>query len=514
VLRLVLPDGRRIPLADEVTIGRASGNTVQLIGPSVSRRHARISPRGEQVTIEDAGSSFGTWVDGRRIDSPAPLHDGAKILLGGQRLVVEGPTNPLDPGHTIVALQGASRSMPQASAGPRLKSGWALKRLEADEGEKRWVLKSLRTDRFVRLADADAELVELLDGHRTISELVTETERRMSAGGPMRLAALLSELADRGFLAGVDELEQAPPAPGRLRRLLAPHELVWPGAGAAIERLCAGGGRHLVNEQAATVIAVLGATGIGVFAYLVAGRYGTPFVVARKVGLGALVFLVGRLAIAAVHEAAHGIVMASFGRRVHRAGVKLIAIFPFVFVDTSDAWFEPRARRIAVSAAGPASDFTLASVFSLCCLALAPGPVRDVFFQLALAAYVGALFNLNPFVDRDGYQILVDVLREPGLRTRAREQMRRWARGEPGSSDSPVLKRYAMLGLAWTVVGVGFGAVMSLRYKAVLAQLVPLPVAFMLLAFFWLLLVTPLVLAVGGPLLDRLRASGVRDGGP
>jgi putative peptide zinc metalloprotease protein len=289
---------------------------------------------------------------------------------------------------------------------------------------------------------------------------------------------------------------------------------VWPGAGAAIERLFAGGGRHLVSEQAVTAIAVLGATGIGVFAYLVAGRYGTPFVVAKKVGIGALVFLFGRLAIAAVHEAAHGIVMASFGRPVHRAGVKLIAIFPFVFVDTSDAWFEPRERRIAISAAGPASDFTLAAVFSMCCLALAPGPVRDVFFQLALAAYVGTLFNLNPFVDRDGYQILVDLLREPGLRSRAREQLRHWAKGEPASGESPLLRRYALLGVGWTVVGVGFGAVMSLRYKAALAQLVPLPVAYTLLALFWLLLVTPLTIAVGGPLLDRLRAPGIRDGGP
>jgi pSer/pThr/pTyr-binding forkhead associated (FHA) protein len=511
---LVLPDGRRIPLADEVTIGRASGNTVQLIAQSVSRHHARISPSSEEVTIEDAGSSLGTWVDGRRIDAPAPLHDGAEILLGGQRLVVEGPTNPLDAGHTIVALQGASRFLPQAGAGPRLRSGWALKRLEAAEGEKRWVLKSLRTDRLVRLADSDAELVELLDGHRTISQLITETDRRLGAGGSARLAGLLSELADRGFLADVDELEETSAAPGRLARLMRPHELVWPGAGAAIERLCTGGGRLLVAEQAATVIAVLAATGMGVFGYLVAGRYGTPFVVARKVGLGALVFLVGRLAIAAVHEAAHGVVMASFGRRVHRAGVKLIAIFPFVFVDTSDAWFEPRARRITISAAGPASDFTLAAVFSLCCLALPPGPLRDVFFQLALAAYVGALFNLNPFVDRDGYQILVDVLREPGLRTRAREQMRRWARGEAGSAESRVLIRYSLFGLAWTVVGIGFGAVLSLRYKGVLAQLVPLPVAYLLLSLFWVLLATPLFIALGGPLLDRLRAARVRDGGP
>ena len=48
------------------------------------------------------------------------------------------------------------------------------------------------------------------------------------------------------------------------------------------------------------------------------------------------------------------------------------------------------------------------------------GTTRDVFFQLAFAGYVGAFFNLNPFIDRDGYHILVDYLREPGLR-QARE---------------------------------------------------------------------------------------------
>jgi putative peptide zinc metalloprotease protein len=193
---------------------------------------------------------------------------------------------------------------------------------------------------------------------------------------------------------------------------------------------------------------------------------------------------------------------------VHRAGLKLVAIFPYVYVDTSDAWFEPRRRRIAISAAGPASDFTLAAVFSLCCLALRPGTVRDVFFQLAFAAYVGAIFNLNPFVERDGYQILVDVLRRPGLRARAREHLRRRLSGQPSSTDSPVLARYATLGVAWTVVALGFGAVMSLRYEAALAHLVPASVAHVLLGVLWLLLVIPLVAMVGVPLLDRLRERG------
>jgi putative peptide zinc metalloprotease protein len=65
--------------------------------------------------------------------------------------------------------------------------------------------------------------------------------------------------------------------------------------------------------------------------------------------------------------------------------VKLLLVFPYAFVDTSQAWCEPWRRRIAISAAGPASDFTLRGLFSLCCLVLAPGTLRDLFFQLAFA---------------------------------------------------------------------------------------------------------------------------------
>ena len=98
-------------------------------------------------------------------------------------------------------------------------------------------------------------------------------------------------------------------------------------------------------------------------------------------------------------------------------------VFPYAFVDTSDGWFEPRRRRLAISAAGPASDLLVGGVFSLGA-AFVHGTVRDILFQLAFAAYVGAFSNLNPLLDRDGYHMLVDWLGEPGLRQRARAHLR------------------------------------------------------------------------------------------
>ena len=53
-------------------------------------------------------------------------------------------------------------------------------------------------------------------------------------------------------------------------------------------------------------------------------------------------------------------------------------------------------------------------MFALCALLLPEGIVRDIFFNLAFAAYVGGFFNLNPFIERDGYHMLVDWLQRAG----------------------------------------------------------------------------------------------------
>ena len=200
-------------------------------------------------------------------------------------------------------------------------------------------------------------------------------------------------------------------------------------------------------------IAVLFVAGLAVFPYLVVGALRDAVRRGAEDRHRGLVFLLGRFAVVAVHETAHGLTMASFGRRVRKAGLKLLLVFPYAFVDTSEAWFEPRRRRIAISAAGPVSDLSLGALFALCCLALPAGTLRDIFFQLAFAAYLGAFFNLNPFVERDGYQILVDLLREPGLRRRAREQL--FAAAQRAAASRRLSGARALRGVRGRVVGAG-----------------------------------------------------------
>src|SRR3954468_20789672 len=71
-LELVLADATRIPLTEELVIGRAPTNRLHLADPGVSARHPRIVfANGAGALIEDAGSSHGTFLDGRRVTEPA-----------------------------------------------------------------------------------------------------------------------------------------------------------------------------------------------------------------------------------------------------------------------------------------------------------------------------------------------------------------------------------------------------------------------------------------------------------
>ncbi len=521
-LELVLAGGERVPLIGDVVIGRSPASTLQIDDPSVSRTHVRISASNGKVQIEDAGSSHGTWVDGTRLTGAVPLRDGAAIRVGDQELAVERRRGTAEAGRTIVVRPGASLVVPAAGGAPdvaahatsfgmhpRVRSGYALKRMGADEGPRRWVLRDLERDGFLRLSDNDAALFELLDGSRSLVDLINECEQRFGPTGSARLARLLSDLGERGFLAGVasSRTEGDEPQPF-WRRLITPREKTFTGLGERFDWLYKHGGWLLFTQPARVLLALVGVGGVATFIALIALRYGTPFVVANKLGLGGLIFLGGRFLVVALHETAHGLTMASFGRRVEKAGLKLIVILPYAFVDTSQAWFEPRRRRIAISAAGPVSDFTVGGLFSILCLTLPDGTARDIFFQLAFAGYVGAFFNLNPFIERDGYHMLVDWLREPGLRRRARLQFARRLAGRGSSEDSPVLAKYSLWGLGWSVLAGCFAAVFSLRYEPVMTAIAPDWIVHVVMATLWLAFFAPVVFVVGKPMVERLRGMG------
>lgn len=63
-------------------VGREPINDVVFPDPEISRRHARIVSQVNNYYIEDLGSTNGTYVNGRRINSVTRLNNGDIIDLG------------------------------------------------------------------------------------------------------------------------------------------------------------------------------------------------------------------------------------------------------------------------------------------------------------------------------------------------------------------------------------------------------------------------------------------------
>ncbi len=110
----------RLSAPAQVILGRSSTNDIAIRSERASRQHARVWSSPEGWMIEDLGSRNGTFVSGRRIDSPTKLADGDKIEIAGYSLQfvhqiqsAEGPAaSPLPAGatedHLTLAMEAAS----------------------------------------------------------------------------------------------------------------------------------------------------------------------------------------------------------------------------------------------------------------------------------------------------------------------------------------------------------------------------------------------------------------------
>lgn len=77
-----LKNGGLLPLADSLTMGRKSDNTVVLDDKYVSSHHIKIFKRNNEYVVEDLGSTNGTKVNDVKIENRVTLRPGDIIKVG------------------------------------------------------------------------------------------------------------------------------------------------------------------------------------------------------------------------------------------------------------------------------------------------------------------------------------------------------------------------------------------------------------------------------------------------
>ncbi len=86
------------------TIGRASTADICLEHRALSRNHARIECRGDNIVIRDLGSQNGTYVNGNKLDKPQAIRPGDAIKIGRFNLMLEQEEQPRSSGRQMVAV--------------------------------------------------------------------------------------------------------------------------------------------------------------------------------------------------------------------------------------------------------------------------------------------------------------------------------------------------------------------------------------------------------------------------
>ena len=136
---------------------------------------------------------------------------------------------------------------------------------------------------------------------------------------------------------------------------------------------------------------------------------------------GLLLFAAAMFIAKIIHELGHAYTAKRYGVRVPTMGIALLVLWPVLYTDTSEAWKLPdRRQRLAIAAAGMASELALAGMATLLWSFLPDGPLRAAIFMIATTSWVITLFiNLNPFLRFDGYYLLSDFLEVQNLQDRS-----------------------------------------------------------------------------------------------
>ncbi|WP_284665930.1 FHA domain-containing protein [Myxococcus sp. SDU36] len=95
--------GQLVPIKQgALVIGRSSSSDLRLQHPSISRRHAHLTRRGDRFFLKDLSSQNGTFLNRHRLASEVELMPGDEVSLGNALLRLRGPGGT--PAHGVPAV--------------------------------------------------------------------------------------------------------------------------------------------------------------------------------------------------------------------------------------------------------------------------------------------------------------------------------------------------------------------------------------------------------------------------
>ena len=390
--------------------------------------------------------------------------------------------------------------------------------LRRRDGTTYTVLKNPHGDHgaglYIRLEPDDVSLFVLMDGTRTIQDILVKHLETNGVLAVDRLARLTAALAANGFFG--DErprfyerltMQRALRDPlvrlsMWLRRLITWDIARWSNADALIQRVYRGGAWLAFTPIGAILIAILCIAGIVAWVREVSVGRHTLVTLDGSFVLGIVVLIVLQVLSISVHEAGHALAIAHYGRRVRRLGLAIYYLFPCVYVDSTDMTMASRKARIVVSLAGPVGGLSVSAICAFVAT-MDGGILGSLAFKASSLFLFQFALNLLPILELDGYYILVDLLDAPLLRQRALAFargaiLRKLRRREHWTPAEVGLGVYGLLAIVTSLLMIGFSLVLWESRVSIAARelLAAGPLGILVLAVLVLVFIGPLVVAL------------------
>jgi len=169
-------NGRQIPVAADMLIGRHADCNLQLSEGQASRRHAKLVITNDGVWVEDLGSANGTFVNGVQVATRVKLASGDRLRFDIEEFDFRLPSAaPLDDGKTVFRAPDSAAVVAESSGLFKRPGAWADPDAMGDSSNKTKFIDPAHLKQMmdapksgaVSLAAIDGPHLQIVSGSRT-----------------------------------------------------------------------------------------------------------------------------------------------------------------------------------------------------------------------------------------------------------------------------------------------------------------------------------------------------------
>lgn len=294
-----------------------------------------------------------------------------------------------------------------------------------------YVLKNPSASTYYQLDQKDHFLWEMMDGKRSVKDLVVEYFLQFQTFAFPRVARLVQNLKYHRMLMDqpvsiFTQVQRGLQQKGLNYRLsqfsgaFMQKEFAIKSMDRIFGALYRLGGKLLFTLPLQIIFVLISL--VGVFFFMQAfnqGLFSFNVTLNGSASLGILTLLGVLLVTVLIHELSHALTVKHFGCEVRQAGMMIYFGMPGFFVDTTDIWTRGKKARIAVTWAGPYSGLILSGIAAIIFTFSPNYELNTILYRFAFMSYMIVFLNVNPLLKLDGYYLLMDWLEIPRLREKS-----------------------------------------------------------------------------------------------